>query len=217
MRTPGGPVARHPQPRGRKSALRRCFRHQVLLRGCGQWYRCGRDRVLCQNSAVPSINSSCMRLANFLQPECFGRLHVGRFKSRRRLCLLFIHPPAHGSEVSPAARNTLDSARIPRASKLLICGLFLKGRVLAQDGVDVDGAATRPAAGSWFNRTEALSSPKVLRSSKTRTSSGPTLGCTAAINALRCQPDHLAGAGQNQCDGSIFPLSVRPTRQRIDD
>ena len=24
---------------------------------------------------------------------------------------------------------------IPRASKLLICGLFLKGRVLAQDGV----------------------------------------------------------------------------------
>ena len=51
------------------------------------------------------------------------------------LCLLFIHPPAHGSEVSPAARNTLDSARIPRASKLLICGLFHKGRVLAQDGV----------------------------------------------------------------------------------
>ena len=34
---------------------------------------------------IPSINSSCMRLANFLQPECFGRLHVGRFKSRRRL------------------------------------------------------------------------------------------------------------------------------------
>ena len=30
--------------------------------------------------------------------------------------------------------NTLDSARIPRASKLLICGLFQKGRVLAQDG-----------------------------------------------------------------------------------
>ena len=35
--------------------------------------------------AVPSINSSCMRLANFLQPECFGRLHVGCFESRRRL------------------------------------------------------------------------------------------------------------------------------------
>ena len=47
---------------------------------------------------------------------------------------LFIRQP-HGSEVSPAARNTLDSARIPRASKLLICGLFQKGRVLAQDGV----------------------------------------------------------------------------------
>ena len=36
-------------------------------------------------------------------------------------------------------------ARIPRASKLLICGLFQKGRVLAQDGVwnparlDLDG------------------------------------------------------------------------------
>ena len=53
----------------------------------------------------------------------------------RWLCLLFIHPPAHGSEVSPAARNTLDFARIPRASKLLICGLFQKVRVLAQDGV----------------------------------------------------------------------------------
>ena len=33
---------------------------------------------------VPSINSSCMRLAHLLQPECFDRLHVGRFKSRRR-------------------------------------------------------------------------------------------------------------------------------------
>ena len=150
----------------------RCFRHQVLLSGCGQWYRCGRDRVtrpseqenfdsrpqrnrrhkedvskgepsrgqtglhsrssdltselqssvrsdevviateqlqvlieplrrasvgkrssrkVCralpdgQIQPVPSINSSCMRLANFLQPGCFGRLHVGRFKSRRRL------------------------------------------------------------------------------------------------------------------------------------
>ena len=61
------------------------------------------------------------------------------FKSllESNLCLLFIHPPAHGSEVSPAARNTLDSARIPRASKLLICGLFQKGRVLAQDGDDL--------------------------------------------------------------------------------
>ena len=47
---------------------------------------------------------------------------------------LFIRQP-HGSEVSPAARNTLDSARIPRASKLLICGLFQKGRVLAQDAI----------------------------------------------------------------------------------
>ena len=59
------------------------------------------------------------------------------------LCLLFIHPPAHGSEVSPAARNTLDSARIPRASKLLICGLFQKVRVLAQDGVHIGGTRRR--------------------------------------------------------------------------
>ena len=44
-------------------------------------------------------------------------------------------PHRTGSEVSPAARNILASARIPRASKLLICGLFQKGRVLAQDGV----------------------------------------------------------------------------------
>ena len=47
---------------------------------------------------------------------------------------LFIRQP-HGSEVSPAARNSLDSAPISTASKLLICGLFQKGRVLAQDGV----------------------------------------------------------------------------------
>ena len=43
--------------------------------------------------------------------------------------------PVFMHQGSPAARNTLDSARIPRASKLLICGLFQKGRVLAQDGV----------------------------------------------------------------------------------
>ena len=68
-----------------------------------------------------------------------------------RLCLLFIHPPAHGSEVGPAARNTLDSARIPRASKLLICGLFQKVRVLAQDG---DNAVTESFFGTL--KTELL-------------------------------------------------------------
>ncbi len=61
------------------------------------------------------------------------------------LCLLFIHPPAHGSEVSSAARNTLDSARIPTASKLLICGLFQKGRVLAQDGIVLWSRLARPS------------------------------------------------------------------------
>ena len=65
-------------------------------------------------------------------------------------------PAAQGSEASPAARNTLDSARIPRASKLLICGLFQKGRVLAQDGV----VAKREISGFdvggswWFRKSE---------------------------------------------------------------
>ncbi len=61
---------------------------------------------------------------------------------------LFIRQP-HGSEVSPAARNTLDSARIPRASKLLICGLFQKGRVLAQDALVPDDCK---AHGPWPGR-----------------------------------------------------------------
>ena len=41
---------KEPEPRDETDALtdgeeERCFRQQVLLRGCGQWYRCGRDRV----------------------------------------------------------------------------------------------------------------------------------------------------------------------------
>ena len=52
-----------------------------------------------------------------------------------QLCLLFIHPPAPWVGSQPAARNSLDSAPISTASKLLICGLFQKGRVLAQDGM----------------------------------------------------------------------------------
>ena len=55
---------------------------------------------------------------------------------------LFIRQP-HGSEVSPAARNTLDSARIPRASKLLIYRLFQEGRVLAQDAVTIGSLNAR--------------------------------------------------------------------------
>ena len=68
------------------------------------------------------------------------------------LCLLFIHPPAHGSEVIPAARNTLDSARIPRASKLLICGLFQKGRVLAQDGDQAEETSQASLRKTHFQR-----------------------------------------------------------------
>ena len=73
-----------------------------------------------------------------------GRNRATPSCAKIRLCLLFIHLPAHGSEVSLAARNTLDSARIPRASKLLICGLFQKGRVLAQDGMMEEVARCQP-------------------------------------------------------------------------
>ena len=38
---------------------------------------------------------------------------------------LFIRQP-HGSEVSPAARNSLDSAPIPTASKLLTLWAYFK-------------------------------------------------------------------------------------------
>ena len=38
-----------------------------------------------ENRVVPSINSSCVRLARCLQPGCLGRLHVGRFEDRHRL------------------------------------------------------------------------------------------------------------------------------------
>ena len=62
---------------------------------------------------------------------------------------LFIRQP-HGSEVSPAARNSLDSAPIPTASKLLICGLFQKGRVLAQDGAKGRRLYNRLARGCYL-------------------------------------------------------------------
>ena len=62
-----------------------------------------------------------------------------RFLAQKRNLLIPLELSRVMHQGSPAARNTLDSARIPRASKLLICGLFQKGRVLAQDGV-ADGA-----------------------------------------------------------------------------
>ena len=49
-----------------------------------------------------------MRLANFLQPECFGRLHVGRFKSRRRLY--------SGVEVYAGAKSGSRSERVGSSS-----------------------------------------------------------------------------------------------------
>ena len=54
------------------------------------------------------------------------------------LLSLVTRSPGVGSQPC-GARNTLDSARIPSASKLLICGLFQKGRVLAQDGIRAFG------------------------------------------------------------------------------
>ena len=59
------------------------------------------------------------------------------------------HPRTSGAWVLSAfvfltqrARNTLDSARIPRASKLLICGLFQKGLSFGTDGVPEIGWAS---------------------------------------------------------------------------
>ena len=65
---------------------------------------------------------------------CLTALRRGHAAPSNRPVGLSPPPVAQGSDASPAARNTLDSVRIPRASKLLICGLFQKGRVLAQDG-----------------------------------------------------------------------------------
>ena len=62
----------------------------------------------------------------------FGGVLAGRAEQTRPALV----KPRRLRKASPAARNTLDSARIPRASKLLICGLFQKDRVLAQDGVE---------------------------------------------------------------------------------
>ena len=65
---------------------------------------------------------------------CLTALRRGHAAPPNRPVGLSPPPVAQGSDASPAARNALDSVRIPRASKLLICGLLQKGRVLAQDG-----------------------------------------------------------------------------------
>ena len=108
-----------------------------------------------------------MSLTTTQQSQCFNPLPPPKRGETRRVSdhdsakpvfqscafYLFIRQP-HGSEVSPAARNTLDSARIPRASKLLICGLFQKGRVLAQDGMPRSRAETLgPGPGCTWTRT----------------------------------------------------------------
>ena len=70
---------------------------------------------------------------------------------------------AQDAEASPAARNTLDSARIPRASKLLICGLFQKGRVLAQDGMMEEVARCQPNGLTAFdNGTDDVGSQECI-------------------------------------------------------
>ena len=60
-----------------------------------------------------------------------------------------------GRKSALSARNTLDSARIPRASKLLICGLFQKGRVLAQDGDNRYSSATTASGAPVVTPTES--------------------------------------------------------------
>ena len=102
-------------------------RQQILTLGSGRWITEQHNLLITGPTGIGKSFLACA----FVERAC-RRGFTG-------LCLLFIHPPAHGSEVSLAARNTMDSARIPRASKLLICGLFQKGRVLAQDGVTLRG------------------------------------------------------------------------------
>ena len=74
------------------------------------------------------VSHRCWHRGEPAYPMCTHWAGGGALRPPSNPCAFYFHPPA------PAARNTLDSARIPRASKLLICGLFLKGRVLAQDG-----------------------------------------------------------------------------------
>ena len=45
----------------------------------------GTSRAYEDGARCPFHKLELYEMANFLQPGCFGRLHVGRFKSRRRL------------------------------------------------------------------------------------------------------------------------------------
>ena len=71
----------------------RCFRHQVLLRGCGQWYRCGRERV-----ARPRIVESAT-IKGLATPLCFWTRRAPDFTPRlvrtapRCAFYLFIRAP----------------------------------------------------------------------------------------------------------------------------
>ena len=109
-------------------------------------------------------------------------------------------PAAQGSEASPAARNTLDSARIPRASKLLICGLFQKGRVLAQDGVaPVRRQKSRPPERSRMGQRVAVPVGNMLAmlSMGWRTA-GPTSSMFVSTSGFS-----VKGAGRLSGSGSI--------------
>ena len=132
---------------------------------------------------APQANAYCERLIGTTRRECLDFLiplseeHLHRLLTEWRdyynrarphsslgPCLptcafyLFIRQP-HGSEVNPAARNSLDSAPIPTASKLLICGLFQKGRVLAQDGKPLLFLPRQPGSAL----PQFLSAPLVVR------------------------------------------------------
>ena len=88
-----------------------------------------------ERSLLCSIKSSLMRDFRARSPLPAARPAADLSQPCTPVWACRSPPAAQGSEASPAARNTLASARIPRASKLLICGLFQKGRVLAQDGL----------------------------------------------------------------------------------
>ena len=142
--------------------------------------------------------------------EIFGEAYDAGGQTRH-LCLLFIHPPAHGSEVSPAARNTLDSARIPRASKLLICGLFLKGRVLAQDAVvskNTNELKTRtpPISSLVLVRGDA-----VRRLMETKSERGSSSGLAYSVTCLTAlRRGHAAPPNRREVDdGGVSSRSAQ--------
>ena len=86
----------------RAQAVAGCFRHQVLLRGCGQWFRCGRERVA-RPSEQENLDLQPQRNRRRQEDVSKGEPSRGQTGLHSRCAFyLFIRQP-HGSEVSPAA------------------------------------------------------------------------------------------------------------------